>query len=540
MGCPRLFVGVSAGNLDSMLSKLTAQKKVRSQDDYAPGGRPGLRPNRASVVYANLCRQAFPGLPIVLGGIEASLRRLAHYDYWSDSVRRSVLLDAKAHVLIFGMAETAVLEVARRLRAGSPLEAVHDIRGTVHVRPNRACWEPLLTTRPGSPVLLPSFEQVRDSRLSFAEMTRLLQRESHPYNARPVLQPHGNEAVYANPPPLPLSAAALDALYALPFARAPHPDYRDGVPAFESVRRSVAAVRGCFGGCAFCSITEHEGRAVQSRSHGSVLDEIRELAARPDFDGTLSDVGGPTANMYGLRCGAPELERLCRRRSCLHPKLCCNLITDHGPYLKLLRHAQQVPKVRHVFVNSGIRYDLAARSPAFVRALAAHHTSGQLSVAPEHVSPHVLRCMRKPEIGAFESFSRAFLDASRRAGKQQVLAAYLIVGHPGSTLHDTIELALYLKRRKLRPRQVQEFIPTPMSLATAMYHTGLDPSTGAAVEVTRDLTEKRMMKALVLWWDDTQWPLARAALRLANRADLIGRGAQALIPPQEDRRRRPR
>ena len=531
MGRPRLFVGVSAGNLDSMLNKLTAQKKVRSSDDYAPGGKAGLRPNRATVVYANLCRQAFPGLPVVLGGIEASLRRIAHYDYWADAVRRSVLLDAKAQLLAYGMAERAVLEIARRLDAGEPVGQLTDVRGTAHVLGNRKDWEPFVqdpshSVRDGKVVVLPSYEEVLADKAAFAEMTRLAQAESNPHNARPLLQPHGGQAVFLQAPSTPLTTEELDSIYALPFRRAAHPSYREPVPAFASVKRSLAVVRGCFGGCSFCSISEHEGRIVQSRSKTSVLAEARAMAEESGFDGTLSDVGGPTANMYGLRCKREEIQHACRRPSCLHPRVCSNLVTDHGPLLELLRTLRKEPKLRHVFVNSGIRYDLAERSPAFIREMAQHHTSGQLSVAPEHCQPRVLKAMRKPPIACYERFAREFEEASRRAGKKQYLIPYLIVGHPGATLEDTIALAQYLKRNDMRPRQVQEFIPTPMSLATAMYYTGIDPATGEAMFVERDLRRKRSMKALLMWWDPEHWPLAREALKAAGRTDLIGK----LIP----------
>ncbi len=531
LGRPRLFVGVSAGNLDSMLNKLTAQKKVRSVDDYSPGGKIGLRPNRATVVYSNICRQAFPGIPIVLGGIEASLRRIAHYDYWADSLRRSVLLDAKAHLLLFGMAERAVVEVARHLAAGNPIDSLTQLPGTAHGIPNRAGWEemalnPSKNVRDGRVVLLPSYEEVCADKAAFALMTKLAQGELNPFNARPLLQPHGKQAVYINPPARPLSTEQLDRVYSLPYCRAPHPSYRLPVPAFASIRRSLSVVRGCFGGCAFCSISEHEGRIVQSRSKSSVLREARELAKTPSFDGTLSDVGGPTANTYAMGCKSETIQSACRRPSCLHPKICSNLNTDHTPLMKLLAALRREPKLRHVFVNSGIRYDLAERSPEFIRDVARFHTSGQLSVAPEHTQTRVLRIMRKPSIQCYERFAKTFYEQSERAGKKQFLIPYLIVGHPGATLSDTIELAFYLKRNNLRPRQIQEFIPTPMSVATAMYYTGLDPQTREPVQVERNLRAKRGMKALLLWWDREKWPMAREALKKAGRADLIGK----LIP----------
>jgi uncharacterized radical SAM protein YgiQ len=536
MGRPRLFVGISAGNLDSMLNKLTAQKMVRSEDQYSPGGRPNQRPNRASIVYSNLCRQAFPGLPVVLGGIEASLRRIAHYDYWSDSVRRSILLDAKADLLVFGMGERAAWEIARRLDAGEPLAALNDIRGTAHVKNNPAEWsalaaDPSRFVNDGRTVLLPSYEEALADKAAFARMTRAFQLETNPGNARSLLQPHGAQAVYMNRPALPLEESEMDALYDLPFTRLPHPSYgKERVPAYETVKHSIVTMRGCFGGCTFCSITEHEGRIIQSRSESSVLGEIRKLSRMEGFSGVLSDVGGPTANMYKMRCKDERIETACRRLSCVHPKVCDNLITDHGPLIELLRSIRKERGIKRTFIASGVRYDLAERSPEFVAELARHHTGGQLSVAPEHNDPEVLKRMKKPGIESYERFADTFCQASEAAGKDQYLVPYFITAHPGSTLKDTIELARYLKRNGLRPRQIQDFIPTPMAVATAMYHTGIDPLSGEPVPVVRDLREKRMMKALILWWDTKQWPLAREALVKAGRRDLIGASPDCLVP----------
>ncbi|MBE7480365.1 MAG: YgiQ family radical SAM protein [Polyangiaceae bacterium] len=545
MGRPRLFVGVSAGNLDSMLNKLTAQKKVRSDDQYSPGGRPNQRPNRASIVYANLCRQAFPGLPVVLGGIEASLRRIAHYDYWSDSVRRSVLLDAKADLLVFGMGERAAWEIAQRLAAGERASDLHDVRGTAVVKKNPAEWQPLADApsrfvTDGKLVVLPSFDDVSRDKRAFAKMTALFQKETNAHNGRPLLQVHGQEAVYLNPPALPLAEADMDGLYALPFARRPHFSYgQERIPAFETVKHSIVTMRGCFGGCTFCSITEHEGRIIQSRSERSVLDEIRQLSRMSGFSGVVTDVGGPTANMYKLHCKEPKIEAACRRLSCVHPGVCENLVTDHDPLVQLLRKVRREKGVKRVFIASGVRYDLAVKSPAFIRELAEHHTGGQLSVAPEHVDPEVLDKMKKPGVETYERFAQAFCQASDAAGKEQYLVPYYITGHPGSTLADTIELARYLKRNDMRPRQVQDFIPTPMAVATAMYFTGLDPFTGEPVPVARELRDKRLLKALIFWWDPEHWPLAREALRKAGRSDLIGTRDSALIPPARPAREGP-
>jgi uncharacterized radical SAM protein YgiQ len=537
MGAPRLFVGVSAGNLDSMLNKLTAQKKVRSEDQYSPGGRPNLRPNRASLVYSNLCRQAFgPAVPIVLGGIEASLRRIAHYDYWSDQVRRSILLDAKADLLVFGMGERPAWEIARRLAAGEKVKDLTDVRGTAHVKKNRREWEPLLAdasryTTDGKMLVLPSYDEVSKDKAAFARMSRAFQYETNPHNGRPLLQAHGDEAVYFNSPALPLSEEEMDGLYDLPFVRAPHPSYDERIPAFDTVKHSIVTMRGCFGGCTFCSITEHEGRVIQSRSEASVLREVRALSRSAGFSGVLTDLGGPTANMYKMTCKDERTESACRRLSCVHPGICENLVTDHGPLLSLMRAVRSEKGIKRVFIASGVRYDLADRSPEFIRELAVHHTGGQLSVAPEHNDPKVLDKMKKPGIESYERFAQAFCQASEKAGKEQYLVPYFITGHPGSTLKDTVELALYLKRNGMRPRQVQDFIPTPMAVATTMFYTGTDPLSGEPVYTAKDLREKRMMKALVFYWDPQHWPLAREALVQAGRRDLIGRGPNALVPP---------
>jgi uncharacterized radical SAM protein YgiQ len=542
MGRPRLFVGVAAGNLDSMLNKLTAQKKVRGEDQYSPDGSPHLRPNRASIVYANLCRQAFPGLPIVLGGIEASLRRIAHYDYWSDQVRRSILLDAKADLLVFGMGERAAWEIAQRLDAGEPVSALTDVRGTAHVKKNRAAWEPLLanTSRYVTDkklVVLPAYEEVQRDKKAFAAMSRAFQYETNPHNGRPMLQVHGDEAVYFNPPALPLDEADMDGLYDLPFLRRPHPDY-DGrkIPAFETVKHSIVTMRGCFGGCTFCSITEHEGRIIQSRSAPSVLREVRALRRMDDFRGTITDLGGPTANMYKMTCKDEKTESACRRLSCVHPGICENLVTDHAPLLDLMKQVREAPGVKRVYLASGVRYDLAERSPEFVRELARHHTGGQLSVAPEHSEDGVLDKMKKPSIQSYERFAEGFCRASDEAGKEQYLVPYFITGHPGATLKDMIALALYLKKRGMRPRQVQDFIPTPMAVATTMFYTGIDPLTMDPVYTATDLREKRMMKALLFYWDEEHHALAREALVKAGRADLIGQGPNALVPHERARR----
>ena len=533
MGAPRLFVGVSAGNLDSMLNKLTAQKKTRSDDQYSPAGATNMRPNRASIVYANLIRGAMPGVPVVLGGIEASLRRIAHYDYWSDKVRRSVLLDSKADMLVFGMGERPIWEVARRLRDGETIQQIRDVAGTAYVL-NKGEHEDIEgATRVADrrPVILPSYEEVRDDREAFSRMSRAFQYETNPGNARPLLQRHGHQAVYFNPPAAPLETGEMDALYDLPFVRSAHWSYDAPIPAFETVKHSIVTMRGCFGGCTFCSITEHEGRVISSRSEASVLREVRELRRMDGFSGVITDVGGPTANMYQMKCRSEDIEKACRRLSCVHPGVCENLVTDHAPLVSLLKKVRQAKGVKKVFVASGVRYDLAERSPEFVEELARHHTGGQLSVAPEHVDDDVLDKMKKPGAESYERFADMFACASQEAGKDQHLVPYYISGHPGSTIESMIDLALYLKKRGIRPRQVQDFIPTPMSMATSMYHSGRDPFTGAPVYTAKSLRDKRMQKALLLYWDPAHHDLAREALKKAGRHDLIGSHAKALIPP---------
>jgi uncharacterized radical SAM protein YgiQ len=533
MGVPRLMVGITAGNLDSMLNKLTAQKKIRSDDQYSPGGRTGARPNRAAIVYSNLARQAFPGVPIVLGGIEASLRRIAHYDYWSDQVRRSIVLDSKCDLLVFGMGERPVWEVAKRLRDGASVREIRDVKGTAYAL-RKGEWESLPRSEhvtDDGVLWLPDYDTVCASKEAFAEMSRAFQYETNPGNGRPLVQPHGHEAVYFNPPAVPLDTEEMDALYDLPFTRLPHWSYEEAIPAYETVKHSIVTMRGCFGGCTFCSITEHEGRRISSRSAESVLREVRTLRRMEGFAGVISDVGGPTANMYEMKCRDTKIEDACRRLSCVHPGICENLVTDHTPLVKLLRRVRAEEGVKKVFLASGVRYDLAERSPEFVRELAVHHTGGQLSVAPEHSNKDVLDKMKKPGIESYERFEEQFHCASQGAGRDQYLVPYFISGHPGSTLRDMVDLACWLKARNMKPRQVQDFIPTPMSIATAMYYTGVDPLTRTPVYTARDLHEKQLQKALIMYWDPTWHDQTREALTRANRRDLIGTGPKCLVPP---------
>ncbi|HVR73596.1 MAG TPA: YgiQ family radical SAM protein, partial [Planctomycetota bacterium] len=443
-GRPRLFFGVSAGNMDSMINHYTANRKVRNDDAYSPGGRIGLRPDRATLAYCQRAREAYPGVPVVAGGVEASLRRLAHYDYWSDQVRRSIVLDSKADLVVYGMGERQIVEIARRLAAGGRMEALRDMRGVAYAL--GASEEP-----PGEPgaVTIPSFEDVQSDPLAFSAATRRIHHETSPFNARTIVQWHGargrgGRAVVQTPPDLPLSREEMDAIYDLPYTRRPHPSYAERIPAHEMVKDSVTIMRGCFGGCTFCSITTHQGRTIQSRSRDSILGEIEEMAAAPSFKGVVSDIGGPTANMYEMRCTRPEIEAVCRRLSCVHPKICPLLGTDHGPLLDLMKSARQVPGIRKVLVASGIRMDLASLSPEYLDELAAHHVGGHLKVAPEHTDPEVLMRMKKPTIDDFGKFARSFEDASRRAGKKQYIVPYFIASHPGSDLHAMIGLAVFL------------------------------------------------------------------------------------------------
>ncbi len=530
-GRPRLFFAVSAGNMDSMINHYTANKKVRNDDAYSPGGRIGRRPDRATLAYSQRAREAFPGVPIVAGGVEASLRRIAHYDYWSNTVRRSVVLDAKMDLLGFGMGERGVLEIARRLDAGESIRALRDVRGVAY-RLGASESPP----SGASVVVLPSFEDAASDPIAFANMTRLAHRETNPKNARTLVQAHGTEHVVVNPPAVPLSEAEMDLVYGLPYTRRPHPSYgKDKIPAFEVVKTSVQIMRGCFGGCTFCSITAHEGRVIQSRSKASVLSEIERMTRDEGFSGVVSDIGGPTANMYRMRCTDEAVESTCRRQSCVHPTVCKMLGTDHGPLVDLMREARRVPGVRKVFVASGIRMDLARRDPTYMRELVTHHVGGLLKVAPEHTDPKVLGLMKKPGPEDFLEFDREFLAASERAGKKQHLVPYFIASHPGSDLGAMIELALFLKRNGYAPDQVQDFIPSPFDIAACMYHTGYDPMTMTPVKTATALRDRKMQRALLQFFKPENWFDVRAALVAAKRTDLIGDGCDCLIPSQPPR-----
>jgi uncharacterized radical SAM protein YgiQ len=538
-GRPRLFFAISAGNMDSLINHYTANRKLRNDDAYSPGGRIGLRPDRATLSYCHRAREAFPGVPIIAGGVEASLRRLAHYDYWSDTVRRSILLDSKADLLVYGMGEKAIVEIAQRLAAGQTVRDFRDMRGVAYALGARESAERFSRDPQGiaagalEPILLPSFEQVKSDKTVFAEATRVIHVNTNPFNARTLVQFHDRQAIIVNPPALPISQQEMDAIYDLPYTRRPHPAYSEPIPAFEMIKDSVTLMRGCFGGCTFCSITSHQGRIIQSRSQESVLKEVRKMAADPEFSGVISDIGGPTANMYEMRCTRPEVEAICKRLSCIHPTICKLLGTDHGPLVQLMRRARSEPGIRKVFVASGVRMDLAQLSPEYMRELAAHHVGGHLKVAPEHTDSTVLGLMKKPTNDSFDSFAADFKKASQQAGKpKQYLVPYYIASHPGSDLRAMIDLAVFLKRNGYRPDQVQDFIPAPFDVATCMYYTGIDPFTKQQVYVAQHLRDRKLQRALMQYFKPENYFEVRKALEQAGRQDLIGAGCDALIPAQ--------
>ena len=524
-GKPRLFYAISAGNMDSMINHYTANKKVRNDDAYSPGGRIGMRPDRATLAYCQRARQAYKGVPVIAGGVEASLRRLAHYDYWSDKVRRSILLDSKADLVVFGMGEEAILEIARRLAAGESVKDLRDMRGIAYALGASE-------TPPEDALALPSYEEVVADKPTFAEATKMMHNETNPYNARRLIQYHDRQAIVCNPPRFPISEAAMDRIYGLPYTRLPHPSYKDPIPAFDMIKDSVTIMRGCFGGCTFCSITAHQGRVIQSRSHDSIIGEINQLAADPNFKGTISDIGGPTANMYQMTCTRPEVEAVCRRQSCVHPTICKLLGTDHGPLVQLMKDARETPGIKKVLVASGIRMDLARRSPEYMRELTRHHVGGLLKVAPEHTDPNVLDLMRKPSGDDFEEFTEAFQKESNKAGKKQHIVPYFIASHPGSDLDAMIHLAVFLKQNGYEPDQVQDFIPAPMDVASAMYYTGIDPFTKKPVYIAKHLRDRKLQRALLQFFKPENYFEVRKALEQAKRTDLIGNGCDCLIPAQ--------
>lgn len=530
LGKPNLFFGVTAGNMDSMVNHYTADRKIRSNDAYTPNGEPHKRPNRAVIVYSQRCREAFPEVPIVLGGIEASLRRTAHYDYWSDTVRRSILVDAKADLLIYGNAERALIELTHRLSKKEAITSITDLRGTAFM-----CKE--LPQDVVKIIHLPTYEEVSRDKFLYATASRTVYLESNPYNAHSLVQAHGDRYVWLNPPPIPLTTEELDGVYNLPYSRLPHPSYQNAnIPAYEMIRFSVNILRGCFGGCTFCSLTAHEGRIVQNRSAASILQEINEIRDKtPGFTGVISDLGGPTANMYRLKCSNPKFESACRRLSCLYPEVCKNLNTNHAALIQLYREARNVAGVKKVVISSGVRYDLAIKSPEYIKELAAYHVGGYLKIAPEHILPGPLSKMLKPGIATYYRFQELFTKYSQQAGKEQYLIPYFIAAHPGTTDEDMLELALWLKAHNYRLDQVQNFLPTPMTLATTMYHTGLNPlgkveRDGAKVFIPKSGRIRRVHKAFLRYHDPLNWPILRQALQNLGREDLIGKGKRFLVP----------
>ena len=637
LGKPNLFWGVTAGNMDSMINRYTADRKIRTDDAYTPGDVGGKRPDRAALVYSQRCREAYPEVPIILGGIEGSLRRIAHYDYWSDKVRRSVVVDSKCDLLLYGNAERAIVEIAHRLAAREPVQDITDVRGTAfvrratpqgwfeidsttvdspghveaHVNPylmisdqareqgatcaredeaqavadvqnvqgkvkpgsvNDANVKPVqffanpslpTTERDGlrgkgthkvpprdlSVIRLPSYEQVKSDAVLYAHANRVLHLETNPGNARCLVQAHGEGAtardVWINPPPIPLSTPEMDYVFDLPYARSPHPTYADEngshdgatkIPAWEMIRFSVNIMRGCFGGCTFCSITEHEGRIIQSRSEESVIKEIEDIRDKvKGFTGVISDLGGPTANMYRLGCKTPAIEAACRKPSCVFPGICQNLTTNHDPLIKMYRRARALKGVKKILIGSGLRYDLAVQSPEYVKELVTHHVGGYLKIAPEHTETGPLDKMMKPGIGTYDRFKSMFDKFSAEAGKKQFLVPYFIAAHPGTSDEDMMNLAVWLKKNSFRADQVQTFYPSPMASATAMYHTLRNPlrkitRDSEKVDVVKGEKRRRLHKAFLRYHDANNWPLLREALKTMGRADLIGNGKHHLIP----------
>jgi uncharacterized radical SAM protein YgiQ len=553
LGRPRLFFGVTGGNMDSMVNRYTADRKLRHDDAYTPGGEGGKRPDRCTLVYAQRCREAWKDVPVVLGGIEASLRRIAHFDYWSEKVRRSMLADAKADLLLYGNAERAVVEVANRLAAGEKPSDLDSIRGVALYRrvPDSytelraddldAADEGAARVKGDVVIRLPDYEQAVADKEAYARASRVLHRESNPGNARALVQRHGDRDIWLNPPPIPLTSDEMDAVYDLPYARAPHPSYGDAkIPAWDMIKFSVTIMRGCFGGCTFCSITEHEGRIIQNRSEASILQEIEKIRDKtPGFTGVISDIGGPTANMYRMACKDPKIEAACRRPSCVFPEICPNLNTSHDDLISLYRKVRETKGIKKVMVASGVRYDLAIQSPEYVEELVTHHVGGYLKIAPEHTERGPLDKMMKPGIGAYDRFKAMFDAAAKKAGKKYYLIPYFIAAHPGTTDEDMMNLALWLKKNKYRADQVQTFLPSPMATATAMYHTGVNPLRavrhGASdpVRAVKGLTQRRLHKAFLRYHDADNWPVLREALQKMGRADLIGGREDQLVPAHQ-------
>ncbi len=528
-GKPRLFFGISAGNMDSMINHYTANKKVRNDDAYSPGGKIGLRPDRATLSYCHRAREAYPGVPVIAGGVEASLRRLAHFDYWSDTVKKSILLDSKADLVAYGMGEAPIVEIAKRLANGETVKDLRNMRGMAYVL---GASETPPTEFEGNPVLsIPSFEEVATDKMAFVEATRLIHTHTNPFNAKALLQKHDKQTVVVTPPTFPISEKEMDGIYDLPYSRKQHPSYTETVPAFEMIKDSVTIMRGCFGGCTFCSITAHQGRIIQSRSQKSVLNELSKMGKDTSFSGVVSDIGGPTANMYQMRCTRPDIEKKCRRQSCVHPTVCKLLGTDHGPLVELMKKSREVEGIKKVFVASGVRMDLAQLSDSYLEELAKHHVGGLLKVAPEHTDPEVLKLMKKPGIDNFAGFAEKFKEATKRVGKpKQFLVPYFISSHPGSDINAMIDLAIFLKRNGYKPDQVQDFIPAPFDVATCMYYTGIEPFTKKPVKVAKYLGDRKIQRALLQFFKPENYFTVRKALEEVGRYDLIGDGCDALIP----------
>jgi uncharacterized radical SAM protein YgiQ len=591
LGKPNLFFGVAAGNMDSMINRYTADRKRRNDDAYTAGNVGGKRPDRAVIVYSQRLREAYSGVPLIIGSIEASLRRIAHYDYWSDKVRRSILLDSRADLLLYGNAERAIVEVAHRIAQGEDVKDIRDIRGSAYVRKSTpAGWQIIDSTSldavrkappPTNPyqevnesdcasardadagddtqavtivdtavpsgqvaIRLPPYEQVKSDADLYAHTSRILHKETNPYNARPLIQAHGDRDVWLTSPPIPLETSELDQVFELPYTRRPHSVYGDAkIPAYEMIRHSVNIMRGCFGGCTFCSITEHEGRIIQNRSEDSIIREIEQIRdTSPAFTGVISDLGGPTANMWRLACKSKEVEASCRKLSCVFPGICKNLNTDQTPLVQLYRRARDVPGVKKVLIASGLRYDLAVETPEYVKELVTHHVGGYLKIAPEHTEDAPLSKMMKPGIGSYDRFKKLFEKYSKEAGKEQYLIPYFIAAHPGTTDRDMMNLALWLKRNKFRADQVQSFYPSPMATATAMFHSGKNPlkkvsRTSEAVPNVKGMTQRKLHKAFLRYHDPDNWPMLRKALRNMGRSDLIGNGAVHLVPTRQPPKR---
>nr|WP_223924010.1 YgiQ family radical SAM protein [Geobacter sp. AOG2] len=517
LGRPKLFFAVSAGAMDSMVAHYTPARKLRHDDAYTPGNRHGARPNRATIIYTSRLKEAYKDVPVVIGGIEASLRRFAHYDYWENKVRRSILLDAKADLLIYGMGESPLLELARRMAGGEPFSEIRNLRGACRIA--KGTDGAPAGPENGESVFLPSFDDAAADKKKFAEAFRLAYREQNPFSARTIVQPHGDRLLVCNPPAFPLSQADMDRVYALPFEKTPHPSYREPIPAWEQIKTSITSHRGCFGGCAFCAIAMHQGKVIQSRSEASIIGEVDAMARQGWFRGSISDVGGPTANMYGLACKNPEAMRVCRRESCIYPAVCAHLETSDKRAVALLQQVRNRQGVKHVAVSSGVRYDLMERQPGYFRELVGHHVSGLLKIAPEHLAEHVTALMRKPGRKPFERFLARFREESIRLGKRQHIVPYLISGHPGCTVADMLDLALALKKLGMMVEQVQDFTPTPGTLSTCMYYTGIDPENGKRVYVPAGDREKGLQKALLLWHQPGERNKVLEALREAGRED---------------------